>query len=105
VLVDPSDRQRGLLAVHQIWRDLFLDVSLVFVVIDGDAGGRGEVDALEQGCWSRGGGSVVISQLRWWDAVVLGPMQHGDVPRSTCHIDMCLAACSRYVHRLTKPRW
>jgi hypothetical protein len=29
VLVDPSDRQRGLLAVLQIWRDLFLDVSLV----------------------------------------------------------------------------
>jgi hypothetical protein len=32
------------------WRRI--NVSLVFVVIDGDAGGRGEVDALEQGCWS-----------------------------------------------------
>jgi hypothetical protein len=26
-------------------------------------------------------------------------------PRSTCHRDMCLGACSRPVHRLTKPRW
>jgi hypothetical protein len=60
VLVDPSDRQRDLLVVHQIWRDLFLDMSLVFVVIHGDVGGRGEVDALEQGCWSGGGGSVII---------------------------------------------
>jgi hypothetical protein len=105
VLVDPLDRQRGLLTVHQIWRDLFLDVSLVFVVIHGDAGGRDEVDALEQGCCSGGGGSVVISQLRRWDVVVLGPMQHKDVPRSTCHSDMCLAACSGPFHRLTKPRW
>jgi hypothetical protein len=38
VLVDFSDQQRGLLAVHQIWRDLFLDVSLVSVIFCGGAG-------------------------------------------------------------------
>jgi hypothetical protein len=37
--------------------------------------------------------------------VDLGPRQHGNVSRSTCHSDMCLDACSRPVHRLTKPRW
>jgi hypothetical protein len=60
VLVDLLDQQLGLLAVLQIWRDLFLDVSLAFVVIHDRAGGRGEVDALERGCWSGGGGSVVF---------------------------------------------
>jgi hypothetical protein len=105
VLVDLSDRQCGLLAVHQIWRELFLGVSLASIVSCGGAGGRGEVGALERGCWSGGGGSVVIPRLCWWDAVVLGPRKHGDVPRSTCHSDMCLAACSGPVHRLTKPRW
>jgi hypothetical protein len=44
----------------QIWQDLFLDVSVAFVVIRGDAGGRGEMDALEQGCWSGGGGSIAV---------------------------------------------
>jgi hypothetical protein len=105
VLVDPSDRQRGLLAIHKIWRDLFLNVSLASVVFCGDAGDRGEVGALERGCWSGGGGSVVIPQLHRWDAVVLSPRKHGDVPRSTCHGDMCFPACSRPVHRLTKPHW
>jgi hypothetical protein len=33
VLLDPSDRQHGLLAVLQIWRDLFLDVSLSFSAV------------------------------------------------------------------------
>jgi hypothetical protein len=50
VLVDLSDRQCGLLVVHQIWRDLFLDVSLTSVVSYGGAGGRDEVGALERGC-------------------------------------------------------
>jgi hypothetical protein len=40
VLVDPSDRWLGLLAFLLIWRDLFLCVSLVFVVIHIGAGGR-----------------------------------------------------------------
>jgi hypothetical protein len=57
-LFDPSDRQYGLLVVHQIWQDLFLDVSLVFIVIHGGARGRGEVDTREQGCWS---GAVDLS--------------------------------------------
>jgi hypothetical protein len=37
-------------------------------------------------------------RLHRWEAVDLGPRQHEDVPRSTCHNDMCL-------HRLIKPRW
>jgi hypothetical protein len=37
---------------------MFLDVSLAFVIIRGGAGGRGEMDALEQGCWSGGGGTT-----------------------------------------------
>jgi hypothetical protein len=32
VLVISSDRQLGLLGALQIWRDLFLDVSLAFIV-------------------------------------------------------------------------
>jgi hypothetical protein len=59
----PSEQQRDLLAVLQIWQDLFLDVSLVPVVIHGGAGGLGEVGALEHGCWSGGGGFVVIPRL------------------------------------------
>jgi hypothetical protein len=105
VLVDLSDRQRGLLAIYQIWRDLFLDMSLASVVFCGGAGGRGEVGALERGCWSGGGGSIVIPRLHRWNAVVLDRRKHGDVPRSMCHSDMCLDACSGSVHRLTKPRW
>jgi hypothetical protein len=35
-------------------------VSLVPVVIHDGVGGRGEVGALEHGCWSGGGGSIVI---------------------------------------------
>jgi hypothetical protein len=105
VLVDPLDRQRGLLAVLQIWQDLFVDVSLVHVVIHGGARGWGEVGALEHGCWSGGGGSIVIPRLRRWDTMALGPIKHGDIPRSTCHNDMCLLACSRPIHRLKKPCW
>jgi hypothetical protein len=41
VLVELLDRQLGLLAGLQIWRDLFLVVSLAF------AGDRGEVVSLE----------------------------------------------------------
>jgi hypothetical protein len=44
VLVDLSDQRLGLLSVLQIWRGLFLDVSLAFVV------SQGEVVSLEQGC-------------------------------------------------------
>jgi hypothetical protein len=99
VLVDISDRQLGLLVVLQIWRDLFLGVSLAF------ADGRGEVVSLEQRYWSGGGGFTVLLRLHRWEAADLGPRQHGDIPRSTCHNDMCLAACSRPVHRLTKPCW
>jgi hypothetical protein len=47
VLVDLLDRQLGLLAVLQIWQDLFLNVSLAFVVTHDNARGWGEVDALE----------------------------------------------------------
>jgi hypothetical protein len=39
--------QLGLLAILQIWQDLFLGVSLAY------AGGRGEVVSLERGCWSK----------------------------------------------------
>jgi hypothetical protein len=77
VLVDPLDQKHGLLAVLQIWRDLFLDVSLVPVVIHSGARGQGEVGALEHGCWSGGGGSVVIPRLRRWYTMALGPMKHG----------------------------
>jgi hypothetical protein len=38
VLVELLDQKRGLLAIHQIWRDLFLDVILVSVIIYGGAG-------------------------------------------------------------------
>jgi hypothetical protein len=55
--------------------------------------GRGEVDALERRCWSKGDGSAVISRLHRWNVVDLSSRQHGDVLRSTCHNDMCLAAC------------
>jgi hypothetical protein len=54
VLFGPSDRRLGLFAVLQIWRDMFLGVSLAY------ADGRGKVVSLEQGCWSGGGGSVVL---------------------------------------------
>jgi hypothetical protein len=60
------------------------------------------VDAMERECWSGGGGSVVVPRLHRLDAVDLGSRKHGDVPRSTCHIDMCLAGCSGHVDRLTK---
>ena len=49
MLLGPSDRQLG-----------FLSVSLAFVVIRDAAGGRDELVLLEQGCWSAGGGSVVL---------------------------------------------
>jgi hypothetical protein len=57
-----------------------------------------EADALEQGCWSRGGESIIFTQLFWRDAMDLGPRQHGDVLRLTCHSNMCLTACSGSVH-------
>jgi hypothetical protein len=73
VLTDPSDQQLGLLTGLQIWRDQLLGISLVFVVIRDDAGGRGEVVLLERGCWSGGGGFVVLLRLRQWEAMDLGP--------------------------------
>jgi hypothetical protein len=73
VLVDLLGRQLGLLAILLISRDLFLDVSLAFVIMYDGARGRGEVDALEQGCWSGGGGIVIIPRLRRWVAADLGP--------------------------------
>jgi hypothetical protein len=51
------DWQLGLLVDFQIWRDTFFGVSLAF------ACDRGEVISLEQGYWSRGGGSIIL--LRW----------------------------------------
>jgi hypothetical protein len=54
---------------------------------------------------SGGGESIVLLQLRWWEEVDLDPRQHGDVPRSTCHNNMCLATCSRPIHPLTKSCW
>jgi hypothetical protein len=93
------------LAALQIWRDLFLDGSLAFIVFHDDAGDRGEVDALERVSWSGGDASIVVPRFRRWDVVDLGSRKHGDVPRSTCHNDMCLVSCSGLVHRLIKLRW
>jgi hypothetical protein len=60
VLIGPSDRQLGLLAGLQIWRDQFLGMSLAFMVIRDGAGGRVEVVLLERGCLFGGGGFVVL---------------------------------------------
>jgi hypothetical protein len=73
--------------------------------VAGSRCGWGEVVYLEWGCWSGGGGSAILLWLRQWEAIVLCRRHHGDVLRSTCHSDLCLAACSGSVHRLTKPRW
>jgi hypothetical protein len=32
-------------------------------------------------------------RLHWWEMIDLGPRQHGDIHRLTCHNAMCLAAC------------
>jgi hypothetical protein len=105
VLTGPSDRQLGLLAGLQIWWDQFLGVSLVFVVIHDSVDSRREVVLLEPGCWSGGGGFAVLLRLYRCDEIDLGLRQQGDVPRTTCHNDIYLSACSRPVHRLRKPRW
>jgi hypothetical protein len=47
VLVDLLGRQLGLLAILLISRDLFLDVSLAFIIVHDGVGDRDEVDALE----------------------------------------------------------
>jgi hypothetical protein len=60
----------------------------MFVVSCSGIWGRGEVDALERGFLSEGGGSIILPRLHQWDAVDLGLRKHGDVPQSTCHIDM-----------------
>lgn len=73
MLVDLSGRRLGLLVVLQIWRDLFLNVSLAFVVVHDGPGGQGEVVLLERRCWSGGGGYVVLLRLRRWEAAYLGP--------------------------------
>jgi hypothetical protein len=84
-----------------IWRDLFLGVSLAFVVIHNGAGGRGEVDALEKECWSEGGGSIVIPDfvdgMRW----ILVQDNTGtslvDVPQR--HVPRCLQQACPSTHR------
>jgi hypothetical protein len=48
VLIGHSDWQLGLLADPQIWRDQFLDVSLVFMIFHDSAGGRGKMILLER---------------------------------------------------------
>jgi hypothetical protein len=74
-------------------------VSLAFVVVYGSAGA-----GARWMLWSEDVGlEAVLPRLRRWDAVDLDLKQHGDVLRSTCHNDMCLAACGGPVHRLTKP--
>jgi hypothetical protein len=76
-------------------------VSLAFVVVYGSAGA-----GARWMLWSEDVGlEAVLPRLRRWDAVDLDLKQHGDVLRSTCHNDMCLAACGGPVHRLTKPFW
>jgi hypothetical protein len=72
-LMATRDRHLGPLVILQIWLDLFLDVSLTLLVIHDNIGGRGEVDALEQGCWCGGGGSIVSPGLHRWDAMALAP--------------------------------
>jgi hypothetical protein len=70
-------------------------VSLTSTVIYDDAGGRGEVGALERGCWFGGRGSVIVARLHRWDAVALGPRQHGNIPpgrRTTTTCASLLAA-------------
>ena len=52
---------------------LVSDVSLAFVVTRGGVAGQGEVDALEQGFWSEGGGYVFLPGLRRWDEADLDP--------------------------------
>jgi hypothetical protein len=64
MLVDLAGRRLGLLVALQILRDLFLDMSLAFVVAHDGAGDRGEVDALKQGCWFGGSEFAVIPRLR-----------------------------------------
>jgi hypothetical protein len=70
-------------------------VSLAFIIIHGGARGQGKVDALVQGGWSGGGGSVVIPRLCRWNAADLGPRQHGDVPgrHATATCALLLAVC------------
>jgi hypothetical protein len=60
----------------------------MFVVSYSGVWGRGKVDALERGFLSEGGRSIILPRLHQWDAVDLGLRKHGDVPQSTCHIDM-----------------
>jgi hypothetical protein len=43
------------------------------VVIHDGADSLGEVVLLERGCWSEGGGFVVLLQLLRWEATNLGP--------------------------------
>jgi hypothetical protein len=81
------------------WEILFLDMSLAFVVTHSDTGGWAEVDALERECCSGGGGyhySLISS---------MGCNGSWSIPWSTCHIDMCIAACSGPVYRHTKSCW
>jgi hypothetical protein len=52
--------------------------------------------------WRRGRGGSGAKMLvrRWWiccsspNLSMGGDRQHGDIPRMTCHNNMCLAACS-----------
>jgi hypothetical protein len=53
----------GLLNVLRIRRDLFLGVSISFVVTRDECGDRSKVDLLERRCWSGDGGYVVLLRL------------------------------------------
>jgi hypothetical protein len=97
VFVDPSDRQLGLLVVLQIWRDLFLVVSLAF------AGGRGEVISLEQGCWSRGGircSSPTLSMRggRSWSKTARG---HPPIDVTHRHVSCCVQRTCSSTHKFS----
>jgi hypothetical protein len=93
-LSHPSDRQLGLLASLQIWRDMFLG-ALAY------AGCQGEMVSLERECWSGSGGSIVLLRLRRWEVASLGPRQHEDIPRLTCHrnVPRCVQQTCSSTHK------
>jgi hypothetical protein len=102
---DPLDWLLGLLVVLRIWRDQFLSVSLAFAVSYGGVRCQGEVEALERGfCSEGGGGYVILPRLCRWDAIDLGLTKQGGVSWSTCHIDMwpsCLQWVCLSIHKVS----